>query len=239
MNYKGNIKLYIGPMFSGKTTTLLEDYDKYKIAGKKCILIKHLFDVRYGENHIITHNKRENTESITCRYLYEIDNIVYKFDAVFIDEIQFFEDAPVFCEKWATDGMHVIVAGLSGTFERKEFPVITQLIPLAEEIVKKYAICKETGKKANFSFRTSDSKNTIDIGGLDKYKAVDRQTYIKSLSDKEYIIYQLKLIEHFINIYNKVNHTNIKFNSKQLRSYIKSYNKLNYNDIISYLSKNS
>ena len=35
------LKLFIGPMYSGKTTTLLCRLERYKIGGKKCIIIKY------------------------------------------------------------------------------------------------------------------------------------------------------------------------------------------------------
>ena len=41
------LNLFIGPMFSGKTTTLLSRLERYKIGGKKCIVIKYDQDDRY------------------------------------------------------------------------------------------------------------------------------------------------------------------------------------------------
>lgn len=243
MNNKGYIKLFIGPMFSGKTTALLNDYERNKIAGRKCLLVKHNIDNRYENKGIETHNHIIEPTCLNCSLLYEADNIVYNYDAVFIDEIQFFEDAIIFCDKWANDGIYVSCAGLNGTFERKEFPIISQLIPICEKIKKCRAICRETGNNADYSFKyqkeDNNKKKIIDIGGLDKYKAVDRTTFNNLLNNDDKINIELNKIKNFINIYNKYYTNNINLdniNDNIIINYIQnSLSKLNYKNIIEYL----
>lgn len=174
---KGVIRLYIGPMFSGKTSSLLEAYTRHSIGQRKCLLIKHSFDDRYNATDVATHDGRKLTSTIVCNCLYEADYLVNKYQVVCIDEVQFFEDAPIFCDKWANQGLVVEASGLCGTYTRDEFPVISRLIPLAEEVYKKMAVCRESGKDASYTFRTSNETGTVVIGGADKYKPVDRQTY--------------------------------------------------------------
>ena len=43
-----------------------------------------------------------------------------------------------YAEKWANAGKTVIVAALDGTFQRKPFNQILQLVPLAEEVSTLY-----------------------------------------------------------------------------------------------------
>ena len=179
-NNHGFITLIIGPLFSGKTTTLRDLCERYTIAGKKCLLIKYLSDNRYSKDKIITHSGLEcNQITINTKLLENIDQTVHNYDIIGIDEIQFYEDAPKYCDKWANNGLIVICAGLNGTFERKEFPIISKLIPLTEKIIQKHAVCRETGYNATFSYRLSNNKNVIDIGGSDKYIAVDREIFNK------------------------------------------------------------
>ena len=40
----GKLNLILGPMYSGKTSTLLSRYLRYKVAGKNCLLIKYKED---------------------------------------------------------------------------------------------------------------------------------------------------------------------------------------------------
>lgn len=53
------------------------------------------------------------------------------FDVIGIDEGQFFPDVVEFCEEAANQGKIVVIAALDGTFERKAFGNIINLIPMA------------------------------------------------------------------------------------------------------------
>ena len=53
---RGIIRLYIGPMFSGKTSTLIESYTRHSIGNRKCLLVKHNFDDRYSDVNVVAHN---------------------------------------------------------------------------------------------------------------------------------------------------------------------------------------
>lgn len=188
MNYNGKLNLILGPMFSGKTTELNLRYRRYKIGGKKCLMVKYKGDNRYDNMNVVTHDNI-STPAVVCNLLKDIDNIVEEYQVVCIDEIQFYKDAPIYCEKWANMGIIVEVCGLNGTFNRKPFPVVSELIAMAENILKINAVCKETGEDAAFSTLLSD--NTDDsvevIGGSDMYKATDRRTYFSFENKKRRI----------------------------------------------------
>lgn len=178
-NNNGSITLILGPMFSGKTTSLLDICERNIIAGKKCIIIKHKIDNRHigcVETHSGIIYKYKILETAELK---NINDIVQDYDVIGIDEIQFFNDAPHYCDLWANNGKYVVCSGLNGTYERKEFKVISELIPLSENIIHKTAVCRETGNNASFSYKMSNNTNIIEIGGNDKYEAVDRQTYFK------------------------------------------------------------
>jgi len=184
INNNGQINLILGCMFAYKTSELIRRYNRYSIGGKKCIMIKYKNDVRYDSEMVVTHdNIRVN--AIVCEYLFEADKIVEAYDVICIDEVQFYKDAHIFCDKWANTGKIVEVCGLNGTFERKPFKIISKLIPLAENITFLTAICKETGNDAAYSQLNTDTngineKTSELIGGSDKYSASDRQTYFKN-----------------------------------------------------------
>ena len=178
----GNIQLIIGPMFSGKTTELLNRYDRFTIGGKKCLMVKYNNDDRYGSSHVVTHNDIK-IEAISCSLLEEVDSDTSHYDVICVDEVQFYKDAHTYCDKWANEGKIVVASGLNGTYQRKEFKIISQLIPLAEDIQYKTAICRETGNDAHYSYLLKDGKGKEEIiGGTDLYKAVDRETYFKYIN---------------------------------------------------------
>ena len=53
----GYLKVILGPMFAGKTTNIINEFNKYTCMGYKCIAINHIIDDRYGEGVVSNHNK--------------------------------------------------------------------------------------------------------------------------------------------------------------------------------------
>ena len=256
--YNGSITLILGPMFSGKTSYLINEYKRYIIGGKKCLMIKNNKDNRYDNNFIKTHDakydydnnykKLDNGVIITkmqdgiechtynCDLLMKADKIVNNYDNIFIDEIQFFEDCVIFCDKWANQGKKIFCSGLSGTFERKPFDNISKLIPISENIYIKSAVCKTTGQDASFSKREIEDDNIVIIGNDNIYSATDRNTYFNNLSYDEYYNYEKNNLINYINIYNKNFNTNYYINETNFNKFIKNNFGLkkitDYNDLI-------
>ena len=67
------------------------------------------------------------------RGLEQVDNIIQDYDVVCIDEVQFYPDSSIFCDKWANQGKIVEASGLNGDFKRQPFEQISKLIPLADK----------------------------------------------------------------------------------------------------------
>jgi len=84
----------------------------------------------------------------------EIGDSWKQFDVIAIDEGQFFEDIAEFAEHAANNGKIVLMSSLYGTYENKEWPNISKLVPLCEKVKRLSAICKICGHKAPYTFRT-------------------------------------------------------------------------------------
>lgn len=166
----------------------------------------------------------------------EADGIINGYDIIFIDEIQFFKDNFIFCEKWANQGKDIVLAGLISTFERKLFSGMDKLIPLVEYININSAVCIDNGNEAYFSMRTNNDKNETIIGDDNIYKAVDRKTYYQD--DEVKIKNYLEMINEFNNIYNAKNNTSNKLNIDKVKEFIISHN-FNFNFIDCILSCNN
>lgn len=169
---RGTITLILGPMCAGKTSEMFRLLDKYEIAGKTTILIKYDKDTRYNsrENEVITHNKNSRVAWPRKSLLDAVSNIVNP-SVIGIDEGQFFEDLPEFCEEMVNKGKIVIVSALSGDYQRKPWPVVSAMIPLADEISFLKAICMHCKEdKAAFSHRIGNETSIELIGGTDKYE---------------------------------------------------------------------
>ena len=172
----GRINLICGPMFSGKTSELYRRYNRYKLAGKKCVLIKYFNDNRYSENKIVTHDNNQY-DAIKCEKLQDIEKLINDYEVICIDEIQFYSDAAEYCDKWANNDKIIEVCGLNGDYKRESFEQISLLIPIVENITFLTAIDEKTGEEACFTKRIIDSKELQLIGRKETYIACSKDTY--------------------------------------------------------------
>jgi thymidine kinase len=179
----GYLELVIGPMFSGKTTWLIEKYKAYKYIGKKVLVINYCADTRYSSTLLSSHDRIE----IPCMFSGTIreDNIwknIIDADVVLINEGQFFSDL-VSSVKEMIDVMkkHVFISGLDGDFRREKFGEILDLIPICDKVEKMSALCAvcRNGTPAIFSKRLTEESNQVVIGS-DNYKPLCRNCYLNN-----------------------------------------------------------
>uniref|UniRef100_A0A0B6ZPS7 Thymidine kinase n=1 Tax=Arion vulgaris TaxID=1028688 RepID=A0A0B6ZPS7_9EUPU len=179
----GQIQVIFGPMFSGKTTELMRRLKRYQIANYRCLIIKYAKDVRYDFTGIATHD-RQVLPAVSCEKLTELQSEALKHDVIGIDEGQFFPDIVAFCDKLANLGKVVIVAALDGTFQKKGFGDILNLVPLAEHVMKLNAVCLNCYKEASFTKRKGSETEIEVIGGAEKYVAVCRQCFTSPVKSR-------------------------------------------------------
>jgi thymidine kinase len=181
--YNGSIHLIFGPMFSGKTTELMRQLTRKKIANQDNILIKYSGDTRFNDINIVTHDKLvfESTRVSKGNSLKEtvsdLLNICAINTNIFIDEIQFFIDGAEICDMLANNGFNVYVCGLQGDYNRHIFPTIAKIIPLCDSITHLTSIDKKSGKECTNTKRICESNKLELIGGDESYEAVDRFNY--------------------------------------------------------------
>jgi thymidine kinase len=185
MNSSGSLRLYLGCMFSGKTSELIREYTRYKKIGKKVICINYTFDNRYGEDDFVYSHDLNKVECYKANKLMSLDKeSILKYDVILINEGQFFEDILEFCNLYCDEySKHIIICALDGDFLRKPFGRISELIPLADEITKLKAFCTECndGTSAIYTWRLSKDKEQVSINN--DYIPVCRKHYLK-LSNK-------------------------------------------------------
>ncbi|TKY72245.1 Thymidine kinase [Spatholobus suberectus] len=179
----GEIHVIVGPMFAGKTTSLLRRIQLETANGRNVAIIKSSKDTRYGLDSIVTHDGAK----LPCWALANLSSFKQKFgvdayeklDVIGIDEAQFFDDLYEFCHQAADhDGKTVIVAGLDGNYLRRSFGSVLDIIPLADSVTKLTARCEICGKRASFTLRKTQETQIELIGGVDVYMPVCRQHYV-------------------------------------------------------------
>lgn len=171
-------------MFSGKSTEIIREANRLLVIGKKVLLINNKKDDRYDIDKICSHDK-VMLDCLSYDKLMDIDDEMYdKYEYIIIDESQFFPDLYEFVTICVDVKMkNLIVVGLNGDFERKNFGDISLLYPIADSIKLLKAMCMncKDGTEAIFSKKITDDKNQTDIGSSDKYLPVCRKCYLSNL----------------------------------------------------------
>ena len=216
---EGKIELILGPMFSGKSTRLIEAIRKYVYKAKKTIMIKFFADKRYSEkSEVVTHDLIKY-DSIDCKNLRDSFELLKKYDVIGIDEGQFFPDLVEVCEELALLNKTIIIAALNGDFRMEPFPVISRIISKADKIKLLKAYCFHCHKDAKFSLRIVQSNETVLIGAGEAYKPACRECHVFFSKQREEGNLNLNKIDE-----NKENSQNINtpLKSKELKEFSSS-----------------
>jgi len=175
----GYLEIIFGPMFSGKSSRLIQISRKYKTLNQKILIVKPIIDNRYSErSEIVTHDKITEP-CMLCNDLCVIVNIIDKYDVILIEEAQFFPELYTYVVEWCKT-KHVYVAGLNGDAKKQLFGEIYKLIPHADEVIFMKALCKicNDGTSAVFTQKLiSSNNNVIQVGGENIYSAVCRKHF--------------------------------------------------------------
>lgn len=184
------------PFPTHNSSLMVNTIERYCIARKKCIIIKHASDTRDGGALAIrTHAPIGSHDHTLVPVQYashficsEVEKAFIEHDVIGIDEIQFFawfdKDAAKtlseYLDQWASRGKIIICAGLDSDWRREPFSVIAPLIAHADEVKKLCAVCMKCQADASFSARTlSESAYDNPVGGTEKYVALCRKCYLE------------------------------------------------------------
>jgi thymidine kinase len=195
MNYNknmGKLEIIMGTMFSGKTSYCLNKIALFVELNLKVLYINIDFDDR-SDLEFSTHNpifnsidfkkKDKINENLTMIKVRDLSNITFEsYDIIMIDEAHFFDDIIKFTKKLLDNKKHVIIATLIADYKGNKFGKVLDLIPICDEVIRLESYCIECSKqkkinKAIYSKRITKNKESIDIGGSDKYVAVCREHY--------------------------------------------------------------
>jgi thymidine kinase len=193
MNKKmnGYLELILGPMFSGKTSKILDLYKQCDFSNIPVVVINHTSDKRYSETMLSTHDLKmipciQASSLCDAMEILEIKNKINDATVILINEGQFFNDLYEWTEMMVeTNHKEIYICGLDGDFNRNKFGQILDLIPLCDKVTKLKSLCSmcKNGTKALFSLRVTEEKEQVLIGS-DCYKPVCRACYNKYHKNK-------------------------------------------------------
>ena len=201
-NKTGSLTLYIGPMFSGKSSRLVQIINTRRAIGLNVLVVNHALDTRFNnKDTIVTHDEIEpkdtptdsifNHDMTSSIKLLHLKDLFYdpltipaveRADVICIDELQFFDDAlrfiPILCN---TLHKQVYAAGLIADYQQQAFGDVLNLIPHADAILHCTALCSvcNNGTPGPFTQRLTSHQHQILIGAKNTYRSVCRQHYNK------------------------------------------------------------
>ena len=172
---RGTLDVYAGPMYAGKTSSLLKrvlwlDHQQHKV-----LVLKPAKDNRYAEEQIVTHNQL----SYPCISFTDFGEIAdrfnikpYNYHTVFLDEIQFMnsKEALATVEMWLRDGVNVIACGLDQDSRGIPFETTSMLMGLADCVEKIRANCTVCGRDATKTYRVKAQGDRIQVGSIGMYE---------------------------------------------------------------------
>lgn len=173
----GWIEVVCGCMFSGKTEELIRRMRRAQIAKQKVAIFKPRIDNRYSAEHIVSHSEQSLISQVVDDAS-EILELAKDAQVIGVDEGQFFNLNLIdVCEKLATQGKRVIVAGLDQDYRGKPFEPMPQLLAVAEYITKTLAICVVCGNPADRTQRKTQQQDRVVVGAKDTYEARCRRCH--------------------------------------------------------------
>lgn len=193
-----SLTVITGPMFSGKTSRLLELADRASWAEKKTVLFNHSFDKRYSKDGSLATHNGQRLRAIAVSKPEEIPTKLRKgTKLILIDEAHFFSRQLIdVVEKLLEQGIEIIIAGLDQNFRGEGFGPIPELLARADKVEKLTAVCtyKTNGKicarEATMSQRlingnpASYDTNEVMIGSEETYAARCREHHFVPAKSK-------------------------------------------------------
>jgi thymidine kinase len=195
----GYLEIIKGPMFSGKTTRIMDIYKKYTFCDIKTMVINYEKDTRYSDDMLSSHDQimipcikaltlqdvvniadasAINTSSLAASVTGKHAIEFLEAKAILINEGQFFTDIV----EWVTLAVekyhkNVYICGLNSDFKRQKFGNWLDLEAISDNVVMLHSFCSKCKRRpAIFSHRLSKEQE-LEVIGSDCYIPVCRKCY--------------------------------------------------------------
>jgi thymidine kinase len=177
MSKNKELVIHVGPMFSGKTSHMLLDVEKYKHAGREILAYKPKCDDRYAKSEIVTHMgwsypaiEVSCGEDISKHILENVKNT--NFCLIVVDELFMIPQA---AEEliWLyrnSAGVEIVAASLDLSYACKPFEEVSKILPWATRIEKYVSACSVCGNDARFTYRKAEDVSEVLVGGKELYE---------------------------------------------------------------------
>lgn len=167
----GLLEVIVGPMFAGKTSTLVQRILWASHRGMSIGVYKPKMDDRYAEDEIVTHSKHR----YSAKPIASIEEVDMSLDAYFFDEIQFYDkDIVELVQKLLAEGKEVTCSGLDMDVYGDTFYNSAIMLGLASTVTKLTSVCAKSGATAYRTYMKSEATKGegphVTVGGAELYE---------------------------------------------------------------------
>jgi thymidine kinase len=162
------IEIVLGPMYSGKTTRLMDMVEK-----APGLVVD--FSLGLLEKGILKNHDGRSVPCVTCHHLKHLEEIDIPLK-VYINEAQFFPDLMEFIREYEST-LDIYLFGLDGDYLREPFGQLHLAISYCDTLIKLRGTCARCKRPSSFSKRiTQDTEQML----MDEtaYIPVCRKCYI-------------------------------------------------------------
>jgi thymidine kinase len=148
--------MFVGPMFSSKTSKLLMMLEHFKYQHKNMVVFKPRLDDRYSDTTVITHSGWSTPARLIdngadiLKVLSELDEPP---DVVAIDEAFMVKGSADVLIWLFSSGFNIVVATLDLASNCKSFKEVEKMFPFATQIEKCVSVCTVCGKDASYTYK--------------------------------------------------------------------------------------
>lgn len=175
------LAVFSGPMFAGKTTSLISAVNAAVESGDRpVVIVKPAMDNRYAESAIVTHDGVAHVAVPVASAADVFAAVAAASDAgpahLFADEVQFM-DRPWFEGEFhlaihalLQAGHDVTCGGLDLDWRGLPFEVTARLLAMADHVTKLTARCAVTGASAQKTYKRVVDGARVALGAAETYE---------------------------------------------------------------------
>jgi thymidine kinase len=178
-----SLTVFSGPMFAGKTTSLIRSVNAAVAQGDvSVVILKPAMDTRYGDAAIVTHDGVAHVAVPVASPADVFSAVAVAAEGgrpvhVFADEVQFMErphfegDFHLVVHALLMSCCEVTCGGLDSDWRGMPFDVTARLLAMADHVTKLTARCAVTGLPAQKTYKKVADGARVALGAADTYEA--------------------------------------------------------------------
>lgn len=160
--------MFVGSMFSSKSSRLLAALDRCRYQNKKVIAFKPQMDERYSQSDIVTHGGL-SWPAINVSNGEQIVKLAIDADVVAVDEAFMIDGCADALVRLFKSGKTILVSSIQLSASGIPFNEVKEMMPWATRIDVCPAVCPITHRDAFYTVRKISGLSEIAVGGDESY----------------------------------------------------------------------